>query len=63
MTIQGNGTVRIVVVIKHLGIDVKQPKCFYVTITKMVLLMKGKYHICYKTNFFSIGIINLLDTF
>jgi len=26
MIIQGNGTIRTIVVIKHLGIDVKQPK-------------------------------------
>jgi hypothetical protein len=64
VTIQGNGMVTTIVVTKYLGVEMKRPQ---------VLLCKKYYNgitneeeditFVVKLELFSIGIINLLDTF
>ncbi len=64
MTIQGNGTIRTVVVTKHLGTNVKQLKvllCY--NYQNGITNEKENIIFATKLEFFSISIINLLDTF
>ncbi len=42
ITIQGNGTIRIITVTKRLGGEIKKLECFYATTIKMVPHMKKK---------------------
>ncbi len=47
VTMQGNGIVKTITIIKCLGVEIRKPKFYYATSIKMVSEMKI-YHFCYK---------------